>query len=533
MERKSRFTISPDRYYPSEAFDYCTSLSENATLVAIQDPITDSCVFNALIADDKYPGKGLLGGKSVEGNPYQWYTGDLINATYNNWKAWSINPPNEECMIGIANGDTSDDYGWYSVDCSIPQPVICRDCASGYYFQISCWKLCQDIGDYAYWEVTCENPEDFLVTTTEVSSLKGATTEPATREPTTPEPTTPEPTTPEPTTPEPTTPEPTTSEPTTAVTTLEPTTMGPVPGQNWYCKFLLADNTCLRFDQNYNITKNGTINFSYSNIIETNQYSFNGVDRFDFKYLDLSHNSIIALHPNTLLDFTDIERINLNSNNLDYFPSRLFKTQYKLEKLSLGNNFLSSLPREAFDNTKIKFLDLSYNNFTSLAAEIFNNLTYVDTILLNHNLLESLGLVDTMFSANSRKYLKTYDLGHNLIYRLQDKQFDGLYALQELNLRGNQITEISTNTFYFASNTYIRTLDLGNNLIDTIYNSAWNYIRADKFELLDLSNNLIPSISKYQLNYRNSGGTGSPLNTHRTYDSCKWSLSSDKLALYE
>merc|ERR1711953_80991 len=193
----------------------------------------------------------------------------------------------------------------------------------------------------------------------------------------------------------------------------------------WYCKFLKEDGTCYTFDINYDMTKNGTVNFSSSQIAQVNVHSFDGLDRFEFKYLDMFNNSISQIYGEMFTDYTKLKRINLGRNHFKSLPQKLFKTQYELEILSLSYNFMTSLPREAFDNTQLKRIDLSYNNFTSLGAEIFNNLTHIETILLGGNQLESIPMMDNIFSTASMKNLVRFELQDNLIYRLQDKNFNG------------------------------------------------------------------------------------------------------------
>ena len=148
--------VSEELYSPNFAADYCYRQSENATLVAPDDLILDECVYQALMESKEYAettpsmARALLGGKSVEGAAYQWLNGDLVGSGgsgYDNWKAKYTNLPNDECMVATAVQGTSiepnfdADYGWYTVDCSIPQRVLCKDCADDYYYMQNCYKM--------------------------------------------------------------------------------------------------------------------------------------------------------------------------------------------------------------------------------------------------------------------------------------------------------------------------------------------------------------------------------------------------------
>ena len=497
--------VSDEPYSPDFAADYCYRQSENATLVSPDDYVLDQCVYNALIETDEFKNnnpnmaRGLLGGKSVEGAPYQWLNGDLIGSggsDYDNWKAHFTNLPNDECMVatvatqpGTAGPDFDADYGWYTVDCSIPQRVLCKDCADDYYYMYNCYKMCENYAPYDFWTVTCENQlyetNNFNMTDIDEEELVQALKHTAWQD--------------------------ANSINMKKSLSIKTETLGngtETDQPDWFCKFGNVDGTCFQFPQDYAISRNGTINFSKNEIMTTNEFSFAGVDPLQFKYLDMSWNQILNLEEKTLWNYNQLVRINFMHNNISEILPNTFKYNRNLDILSLGHNQFDSVPINVFENTNMEVLDLSYNLLNTIPGNCFAPLK-LKTVLMNNNDLPGLPTAQSMFGA-AAQYLEKWDLSHNNIPYLyngtgvvnNDYQFQGMENLKELNLSHNQIGKkdgredpdgyaITAKTFYSTTWLYLEVIDLSYNQIDSIENQAWNRIYYNSMKSLDLSHNLI------------------------------------------
>ena len=217
---------------------------------------------------------------------------------YENWKEQNTGDQDRCILSALVNPDQSgntpngtfeNDYGWYTVDCNIKQFVVCKDCAYGYYFLNGCYRSCNvEDAPYDFWEITCADDVD-----------------------------------------------------------------------EWNCKFGLADendlfgslyeqddfadedlydngmssnevgsgtgsfHNCMRFGQDWDVTRNGTLNFSNRNITYVSKYSFAGVDNSAPKYLKLSNNKIGQENDDKKLpagifnELTKLQEIWLDHNSLE------------------------------------------------------------------------------------------------------------------------------------------------------------------------------------------------------------------------
>ena len=187
-------------------------------------------------------------------------------------------------------------------------------------------------------------------------------------------------------------------------------------------------------------------------------------------------------------------------------------TEY--DELTLANNRIRSVPKDAFNGLKIKYLDLSNNPISNIDSEAFSGLESLTTKLVLHvdgmtqfpttalstlvNLrnLELKGFAMTILPQNALdnlSKLETLTLKSCQLSEIKSSDFSSQhqFSLLELNLPGNALTSVPTAAIASLQN--MATLNLAQNKISTIGLGAFDGVQ--KLEILDLSKNGVRQIS--------------------------------------
>uniref|UniRef100_A0A8B9R0W2 Fibronectin type-III domain-containing protein n=1 Tax=Anas platyrhynchos TaxID=8839 RepID=A0A8B9R0W2_ANAPL len=107
-------------------------------------------------------------------------------------------------------------------------------------------------------------------------------------------------------------------------------------------------------------------------------------------HLTLSRNTISQIMPYAFFDLKGLHALHLDSNRLTYINEDHFKGLINLRHLILSNNQLSYISPGSLDDfiETIEDLDLSYNNLVNVPWETIAKLSNVNTVSLDHNLIE-------------------------------------------------------------------------------------------------------------------------------------------------
>nr|XP_015813250.2 carboxypeptidase N subunit 2 [Nothobranchius furzeri] len=183
-----------------------------------------------------------------------------------------------------------------------------------------------------------------------------------------------------------------------------------------------------------------------------------------------------------------LQKLTLNFNNFKSLLPGTFDSLKQLETLQMKNNFISALPAYLFLNlNKLRVLDLSQNRLEDVANETFSGLRRLEVLKLNNNLISH--LTPDTFSNVSQ--LRELHLEHNKLARLSDSSFSLLTNLSVLNLRGNLLTTFSRNVFG-REPTHLKELNLrGNQLTQLSSLSALTSLTD-----LTLSENKLSSLAE-------------------------------------
>ncbi|XP_048348835.1 leucine-rich repeat and fibronectin type III domain-containing protein 1-like protein isoform X3 [Sphaerodactylus townsendi] len=107
-------------------------------------------------------------------------------------------------------------------------------------------------------------------------------------------------------------------------------------------------------------------------------------------HLTLSRNTISQIMPYAFFDLKGLHALHLDSNRLTYISEDHFKGLFNLRHLILSNNQLNCISPGSLDDfiDVIEDLDLSYNNIVKVPWETIGRLSNVNTISLDHNLID-------------------------------------------------------------------------------------------------------------------------------------------------
>uniref|UniRef100_A0A672GZ05 Leucine-rich repeat and fibronectin type-III domain-containing protein 3 n=1 Tax=Salarias fasciatus TaxID=181472 RepID=A0A672GZ05_SALFA len=108
-------------------------------------------------------------------------------------------------------------------------------------------------------------------------------------------------------------------------------------------------------------------------------------------HLTLSRNTISQIRPYAFADLQDLHALHLDANRLTTLDDSHFQGLVNLRHLILANNQLHSVSEGAFQDflETLEDLDLSYNNLVDIPWETIALLVSVNTLSLDHNLIES------------------------------------------------------------------------------------------------------------------------------------------------
>ncbi|KAM9318994.1 leucine-rich repeat and fibronectin type III domain-containing protein 1-like protein [Pholidichthys leucotaenia] len=108
-------------------------------------------------------------------------------------------------------------------------------------------------------------------------------------------------------------------------------------------------------------------------------------------HLTLSRNTISQILPSAFSDLRRLRALHLDSNRLTVIKDDHFKGLTNLRHLILANNQLYSISPHAFDDflSTLEDLDISYNNLIEVPWDTIGRLTNVNTLNMDHNLIEN------------------------------------------------------------------------------------------------------------------------------------------------
>ncbi|XP_033968869.1 leucine-rich repeat and fibronectin type III domain-containing protein 1 [Trematomus bernacchii] len=110
-------------------------------------------------------------------------------------------------------------------------------------------------------------------------------------------------------------------------------------------------------------------------------------------HLTLSRNTISQIIPLAFLGLRSLRALHMDGNRLSAIKTDHLKGLINLRHLILGNNQIHQVADTAFDEfvVTIEDLDLSNNNLRTLPWEAIARMTNINTLTLDHNLIDHIG----------------------------------------------------------------------------------------------------------------------------------------------
>lgn len=176
--------------------------------------------------------------------------------------------------------------------------------------------------------------------------------------------------------------------------------------------------------------------------------------------------------------------------SLNFIPTEIFKSCYKIGKLKFSNCSLISINNYMFQGDKsshLEILILSNNLIRDIGSYTFDSLENLLFLNISHNKINHI----SQHSFHGLVNLKQMDLSNNEIKTIEKSSFSDLTSLELLNLSNNYILELFPDEFI-----NIKYLYLANNNVSTFtcFASTLHEARV----LIDLSNNFISELLEPQ-----------------------------------
>ncbi|XP_051962733.1 leucine-rich repeat and fibronectin type III domain-containing protein 1 [Xyrauchen texanus] len=111
-------------------------------------------------------------------------------------------------------------------------------------------------------------------------------------------------------------------------------------------------------------------------------------------HLTLSRNTISQIDPHAFEGLKSLRALHMDGNRIAVINSDQLKGLISLRHLILGNNQIQQIEPSSFDLfvSTIEDLDLSYNNLRTLPWEAIAKMTNINTLTLDHNLIDHIGV---------------------------------------------------------------------------------------------------------------------------------------------
>lgn len=258
-----------------------------------------------------------------------------------------------------------------------------------------------------------------------------------------------------------------------------------------------------------NIAEVNAIDLSHNHIEDIHPDTFSGIEKLEILWLD--HNNITSLDRRTFTNLPNLLILHLRGNRLQTIDTNLFWHNIKLNELSLNDNNIELLGDNVFDQLQqLEILDISDNSIENDVLISVNakmvNLSRSGVSYLNVGnrvrILDASSNRISSININNARNLGRLNLASNKISTID---LTNQRNLRFIDLSDNSLTYIS-----FSTNEYLTDVRLSRNYLESIHfrsiqmlekvDFSSNFLRSiylgEVFNLIDLnlSNNLLTSL---------------------------------------
>lgn len=163
------------------------------------------------------------------------------------------------------------------------------------------------------------------------------------------------------------------------------------------------------------------------------------------QYMNISNMNISSLDPKVFSQFPILISLSLTNNKLSRIRSSTFRqvsSTETLERLMLSNNRLTTIDKYSFEMlSSLAYLTLEHNYLTRLSYKVFEGLGLsLLELRINNNFLSQIEI-------KSLWKLETLNLANNELTRIEANMFVDLVSLVDLNLSGNNLKLLTSESF--------------------------------------------------------------------------------------
>uniref|UniRef100_H3CKF9 TIR domain-containing protein n=2 Tax=Tetraodon nigroviridis TaxID=99883 RepID=H3CKF9_TETNG len=200
--------------------------------------------------------------------------------------------------------------------------------------------------------------------------------------------------------------------------------------------------------------------FSYANLPDPEEETFQGLGSSGIQTLDLSGNRIFALNRAVFQPLGNMRILDLSRNKINQIETRAFDgLQADLRLLNLSSNLLGEIYAHTFSSlAELRVLDLSQNHIGALGHQAFSGLPKLRGLFLTGNSLRNLG-----FPAS---------LPNLELLLLGDNKLDSLYGVADLagnstylDVRDNRLSNLNNVHLLLSRFHHLKELMFGGNFI--------------------------------------------------------------------
>ncbi|CAL6034118.1 leucine-rich_repeat protein [Hexamita inflata] len=180
---------------------------------------------------------------------------------------------------------------------------------------------------------------------------------------------------------------------------------------------------------------------------------------------------------------TDVQNYcKLLKNGYEQSASVLLKINQNINQLNLSGIYSQQCEKILSQLKELIELNLSSNNLTTLPEQL-NQMQYLQTLDLSYSNFDNLDILSSLTNLQKLNMSFTFNLNQQIFI----EELTSLVNLQQLNVRGNQISGIES----LASLVNLQQLDVSRNEISSIK----SLVNLVELQLLDISDNQIKSLN--------------------------------------